>query len=250
DASPGLHTNVYDPPENPAEEGESPSESAQSVDVKSAIESLIHSFQLLNHGMAGMIHQKEVDIMREIPLDSLPNDAEQAVPMWLGMAMQQITEKLKERGEPCPDLLSVSQSNPVSPVQFFFPHYFLLPTFASMSAYRIRPLGPEKCFFEIWSLTAYAEEPDPVMEPTVLPYNSAEFPMIPRQDYSNIPIQQAGLHAEGFDFMRLSKDVEGMISNYQRILDGYIAGLPQEKLAKAIHELRLNFDGPVKDLDL
>ena len=87
------------------------------------------------------------------------------------------------------------------------------------------------------------------MEPTVLPFDSPEFPPIPRQDYSNIPIQQRGLHTRGFEFMRLSKDVEGLISNYQRIIDGYLAGVPQEKLAKANHLLGGNFDGKVLDLD-
>ena len=124
------------------------------------------------------------DSLRTVPTDGLPDDAAVAIPMWFGMGMKAVTDGLRARGEPCPDILEVSQSNPVSAVQFFFPHYFLLPTFASMSAYRIRPLGPEKCFFEIWSLTTFAEEPDPVMEPTVLPYNSPEFPQIPRQDYA------------------------------------------------------------------
>ena len=41
-----------------------------------------------------------------------------------------------------------------------------------------------------------------------------------------------------------------MISNYQRILDGYLAGVPQEKLAAATHLLGGNFDGPLKELDL
>lgn len=135
-------------------------------------------------------------------------------------------------------------------MEFLFPHYFLLPYFTSMSAYRIRPLGPESCYFEIWSLTYCPEgkEPEPVMEPVDLPYNSPEFPPIPRQDYGNIPIQQKGLHATGFEFMRLSKDVEGMISNYQRIVDGYLKGVPQDKLAKAIHKLGGNFDGKIEDL--
>jgi carnitine monooxygenase subunit len=88
------------------------------------------------------------------------------------------------------------------------------------------------------------------MEPTMLAFDSPEFPPIPRQDYSNIPIQQQGLHAKGFEFMRLSKDLEGMISNYQRIIDGYIAGVPQERLTKAINELGGNFDGPIKPLEL
>ena len=88
------------------------------------------------------------------------------------------------------------------------------------------------------------------MEPTVLPYDSPDFPPIPRQDYSNIPIQQKGLHASGFEFMRLSSQVEGMISNYQRIIDGYLAGKPAEKLAAATNKLGGNFDGKIEDLGL
>jgi hypothetical protein len=48
--------------------------------------------------------------------------------------------------------------------------------------------------------------------------------------------------------MRLSKDVEGMISNYQRIIDGYLKGVPQEKLSTAIHKLGGNFDGQIEEL--
>ena len=170
--------------------------------------------------------------------------------MWYGIVQDQITQQLRARGEPVPDLNAVAVSDPVNAVEFLFPHYFLLPFFTSMSAYRIRPLGPQSCLFEIWSLThaAAGEEPQTPMQPTVLPYDSQEFPPIPRQDYSNIPIQQQGLHAQGFEFMRLSKDKEGLISNYQRIIDGYLAGDTHDKLAKATQLLGGNFDGPILDL--
>jgi len=49
--------------------------------------------------------------------------------------------------------------------------------------------------------------------------------------------------------MRLSNRVEGLISNYQRILDGYLAGVPNEKLAKATNKLGGNFDGRIEDLE-
>jgi len=128
--------------------------------------------------------------------------------------------------------------------------YFLLPFFSSMSSYRIRPLGPESCLFEIWSLTfaAAGKEPKTPLEPTILPYDSQNFPPIPQQDYSNIPLQQQGLHASGFEFMRLSREKEGLISNYQRIIDGYLSGAAPEKLAKATQSLGGNFDGKVLDL--
>jgi carnitine monooxygenase subunit len=220
---------------------------AENIDVQ------IRSMELLSEGMAGMVHAKEVEIAKSLrnATEGLPEDQNMAIMMWLGMVMHQVSERLQAAGEPVPNLVEVSQSDPVNAVEFLFPHYFLLPYFSSMSAYRIRPLGPESCFFEIWSLTAFPEgqEPEPVMEPTVLPYNSPEFPPIPRQDYSNIPIQQKGLHAKGFEFMRLSNQVEGMISNYERIIDGYLAGVPQSKLAAANRMLGGNFDGAMFEFD-
>ena len=88
------------------------------------------------------------------------------------------------------------------------------------------------------------------MEPILLPFDSKDFPLIPQQDYSNIPIQQKGLHSEGFDAMRLSKEREGLISNYHRIIDGYIAGQPLAKLGEATAKIGYNFDGPILDLEL
>ncbi|MEJ5976540.1 aromatic ring-hydroxylating dioxygenase subunit alpha [Novosphingobium sp. PS1R-30] len=213
----------------------------------------VGSMALLSEGMAGMLHAKELEIARGMVgiEEGLPEDKNMAVFQWLGMVMHQISTQLQARGEPVPDLCAVTQSDPIKSVEFLFPHYFLLPYFSSFSAYRIRPLGPESCFFELWSLTTFpeGEEPEPVMEPTILPYDSQEFPPIPRQDYANIPIQQQGMHAKGFEFMRLSRDVEGMISNYQRIIDGYISGVPQEKLAQANQLLAGNFDGPILEFD-
>ncbi|MDE2405171.1 MAG: aromatic ring-hydroxylating dioxygenase subunit alpha [Sphingomonadales bacterium] len=218
--------------------------------TREAIDGQIEHMRVLNEGMAGMIHAKELAIMESLRDTPLPDDPNVAVPMFYGKVMAAITERLRAAGEPVPDLLEVAQSAPIRAVEFLFPHVFLLPIFTSMSAYRVRPLGPESCLFEIWSLTMFpeGEEPEPVMEPVVLPYDSAEFPPIPRQDYSNIPIQQRGLHARGFEYMRLAAEVEGLISNYQRLIDGYIAGRPAAELATAQHWLGGNFDSVIHDI--
>jgi carnitine monooxygenase subunit len=209
------------------------------------------NLQLLSEGMAGMIHPKEVEIAMQVPAEILPDDPEQLVMMFFGTVQHMIVEQLRARGENVPDLNALAVSDPVNAVEFIFPHYFLLPFFTSTSAYRIRPTGPETCLFEIWSLTHFPEgqEPAPVMEPTMLPYDSDKFPPIPRQDYSNIPIQQKGLHAKGFDYMRLAKSIEGMISNYNRIIDGHLEGKPADKLAAATQTLAGNFDGKIFDYD-
>jgi phenylpropionate dioxygenase-like ring-hydroxylating dioxygenase large terminal subunit len=218
--------------------------------VRDNISSQMKSLELLNSGMAGMVQPKEVAIARQLADAELPDDPAQAVPIWYGMVQDAISKQLRANGEDVPDLNAVAVSDPVEAVEFLFPHFFLLPFFTSMSSYRIRPLGPESCMFEIWSLTHFAEgeEPEPPMEPTVLPYDSQDFPMIPRQDYSNIPIQQKGMHSQGFESLRLGKNIEGLISNYQRLIDGYIAGVSPEKLAEANQKLGGNFDGPILNL--
>jgi nitrite reductase/ring-hydroxylating ferredoxin subunit len=220
--------------------------------VRQNVQEQFDQLELLSAGMAGMVHAKEVEIARQLLEVELPEDPAKGVPMWFGIVQDQITKQLRARGEPVPDLNAVAVSDPVHAVEFLFPHYFLLPFFSSMSSYRIRPLGPESCLFEIWSLTHAAEgkEPKTPLEPTILPYDSKDFPPIPQQDYSNIPHQQQGIHSAGFDFMRLSKNVEGLISNYQRIIDGYLAGVAPEKLARATQLLGGNFDGKILDLGL
>jgi nitrite reductase/ring-hydroxylating ferredoxin subunit len=214
--------------------------------VRDNIRSQIANLELLSSGMAGMCHAKEVDIARSLADVELPDDLASAIPTWFGIVQDAITLRLRARGEDVPDLDAVSQSDPVNAVEFLFPHYFLLPFFTSMASYRIRPTGPESCRFEIWSLTHFApgEEPEVPMEPTVLPYDSQDFPMIPRQDYSNIPLQQKGLHSAGFEAMRLSPHVEGLISNYQRLIDGYLAEASPDLLACGTRKLGGNFDGP------
>lgn len=218
--------------------------------VRENIQSQYDHLKLLSEGMAGMVHPKEVEIAGQILEVELPEDPAQAVQMWYGILQDQISKQMQSAGYPVADLNAIAVSDPVHAVEFLFPNYFLLPMFSSMSSYRIRPISPESCLFEIWSLSPYPEgqEPEPPMEPTVLPYDSQDFPPIPRQDYGNIPIQQQGTHAEGFDFMRLSRKIEGLISNYNRIIDGYLAGVPLDKLAAANQMLGGNFDGEIKDL--
>ena len=220
------------------------------MSVRDNIKAQIRHLGLLSEGMSGMVHAKEVAIAQQLAEVELPEDPAQAVMMWYGILNAQITAQLQARGEAVPDLNAVAVSDPIHAVEFIFPNYFLLPMFSSMSSYRIRPLGPESCLFELWSLThvAEGEAHQSPMEPTVLPYDSQEFPPIPRQDYSNIPIQQKGMHAEGFEFMRLSRDIEGLISNYNRIIDGHLKGVDQNKLASATNLLGGNFDGKILDL--
>jgi hypothetical protein len=137
------------------------------------------------------------------------------------------------------------------PMGYCFPHYFVLPMYSCASSYRFRPLGPEETLMEIWSLTRVpeaSERPKPV-PPEPWECDDPRWPPIPTQDFSNLPRQQKGLHAQGFEYMRLSEQMEGHISNFHRTIDGFLAGLPYDKLAPALREVNVNpLERPVVDI--
>ena len=64
---------------------------------------------------------------------------------------------------------------------------------------------------EIWSLTRFpeGEEPGKPTPPEAWECDDPRWPPIPAQDFSNLPRQQKGLHAKGFEYMRLSERARG-----------------------------------------
>jgi hypothetical protein len=106
---------------------------------------------------------------------------------------------------------------------------------------------------EIWSLTRFAEGTTPEVPPApeAWAHDDPRWPPIPAQDFSNIPKQQRGLHAKGFEYLRLSEQIEGHISNNHRVIDGFLAGLPYERLLPAMRSLNVNpLEMPVVDFEL
>ncbi len=218
--------------------------------TRETVDNIIHHLELLSNGMAGMCHANDLAVAKDIQHIDLPDDPVAATMHWYGTLNAQTPERARARGVPMPDLNAVARSHPVSPVQYIFPHYFLLPLFGNMASYRIRPLTAQTCLFELWSLTLFPEgqHPEPPRRPAPVPHDSPLFPEIPQQDYSNLPLQQLGLHAGGFDHMRLAGKVEGLISNYQRLIDGYLAGQDPALLAKASQIASSGIDVPVADI--
>lgn len=219
-----------------------------SMTPQKLIEMSINWNAVLSDGMAGMVHANDVAIMNDLKARiELPDDPMAAMGHWHKTLNDEITQQNRARGVDFPDLNALPYA---SAVQFLFPHYFMLPMFGNMSAYRIRPLTAETCLFEIWSLVLYPE--DEVRERPTAPipksHDDPTFPPIPQQDYSNLPLQQEGLHTKGFEYMRLSNRVEGMISNYQRVIDGFLGGIDDATLAKGIQVASGELDDPIKDI--
>jgi hypothetical protein len=153
-----------------------------------------------------------------------------------------VNEWHRAAGHDMPDLNDLEAAGMNEPMAYVMPHWFVLPMYSSASSYRFRPLGPEETLMEIWSLTRQApgaETPAPPV-PEVWTHDDPRWPPIPAQDFSNIPRQQKGLHARGYEYLRLSSEIEGHISNFHRVLDGFLAGLPYERLLPALSSINVD----------
>jgi phenylpropionate dioxygenase-like ring-hydroxylating dioxygenase large terminal subunit len=226
------------------------SERQARMDSQEAIDRLITMSDELSRGMLGMVHANDVAVMRDMrdKID-LPEDPGQAIGQFFTVVNEEITRRGRERGVPVPDLNELAV-HPDPLRRFFFPNYFLLTQYGNMTMYRVRPLTAETCLFEEASLVLY---PKDEVRPRALPPECVELddprlPPITQQDFSNIPRQQLGLHAAGFKEMRLSPAVEGLISNYQRLIDGFLGDIAEEKLAHASQIASAGLDWPIEDI--
>jgi phenylpropionate dioxygenase-like ring-hydroxylating dioxygenase large terminal subunit len=218
------------------------------LDGRGTVETLVEFYKRCGAGMDGMVHKSERDVIETLRDMEVPEDPGAAAMAFMERTYAEVEADARARGAPVFEIAKVFQEEKFKAVDFIFPHFFLLPMVAAMSSYRIRPLTPETCLFEIWSLVLRpeGEDYDTPTQPTILPYDSQDFPEIPRQDYSNLPIQQLGLH--NLDEFRLARDIEGTISNYQRLIDGYLAGLDKDLLVKAHHVVNSGYDSPIMDI--
>ena len=220
-------------------------------DARAYVDMYIESMRTLSVGMAGMTHEIDVRTAEGLRDVELPADPALAATTWRRTLNDAVVKWWKANGVEIADLNELDRVGFSAPIGFCFPHTFLLPTYSSASAYRFRPLGPEETLMEVWSLTRYPDGSEPTSKPkapTPKVPGDPTWPPIPGQDFSNIPKQQRGLHNRGFEYMRLAQNIEGLISNFERVVDGFLAGLPYEQLVPAIRKTNTTIDVPLVDL--
>lgn len=220
-------------------------------DADAFVDADIQYLRAMSDGMDGMVHADDVRVAEGLRGIELPGDADEAMSAWNRTLNAAVMDLHRSRGSDVPDLDELDRQG--INLSFFhcFPHWFVLPMYSSASSYRFRPLGPEETLMEIWSLARTPDGADvpPPTPPEVWECDDPRWPAIPTQDFSNIPRQQKGLHARGFEYMRLSAGLEGHISNFERTIDGYLGGLPHEQLATALEAVNVYpFDKSIAEL--
>jgi phenylpropionate dioxygenase-like ring-hydroxylating dioxygenase large terminal subunit len=216
------------------------------------LDSELQYLRVMSDGMAGMVHANDVKVAeRLMPKTTLPNDPVEARVEWERALNEAVVKWHRGKKHPIPDLNQIEADGFTEPMVYCFPHVFILPMYSSASQYRFRPLGPEETLMEIWSLTRFPEgvEPPKLPIPVPMAHDDPRIPPIPTQDFSNLPKQQLGLHSRSFEYMRISAQIEGHLSNFHRTIDGYLEGRPTRKLIKSHQELNINpLERPIVDL--
>ncbi|MFM8304765.1 MAG: aromatic ring-hydroxylating oxygenase subunit alpha [Actinomycetota bacterium] len=225
----------------------------QPFDAAAFIDADIEYLRAMSEGMAGMMHASDVAVAEGLRTLELPDDPVAGKALWNRTLNDAVVQWHRDAGHDMPDLNDLDAQGVNLTFFHCFPHYFVLPMYSSASAYRFRPLGPEETLMEIWSLTRFprdAERPRP-SPPEPRECDDPRWPPIPAQDFSNLPKQQRGLHARGFEYMRLSTRLEGHIANCHRVVDGYLAGLSHDRLLPVLSVVNVYpFEQPMADLGL
>ena len=223
---------------------------AADIDARTFVDMNLYSMRQLSIGMAGMTHEIDVRIAEGLRDVELPADPKLAAATWRRTLNDAVVRWWRANGHDIADLNWLDSAGISAPIWYCFPHTFILPTYSSASAYRFRPLGPEETLMEIWSLTRFPEgagaRPRPV-PPTPKAPDDPAWPPIPGQDFSNIPKQQRGLHNRGFEELRLASRIEGLISNFERLVDLFLAGRSHDELLPAIQKTHNTIDVGIAD---
>jgi len=176
---------------------------------------------LLVEGMDAMVLKEDVDLVRSLKGKPIPEGSslggEYVKALYTTAAMQQRPMPKPER-----DVL-----NQWGGEIFVFPNLMILPQAGNCMIYRVRPNGfdPDSCIFEIYSTKTYPaaqHAPRATVQQMTDGTDPAQFLQIPRQDFSNLPRMQKGLHSQGCKQIWLANYYEKLILNMHQEMDRYL----------------------------
>ncbi|QQD17249.1 aromatic ring-hydroxylating dioxygenase subunit alpha [Spongiibacter nanhainus] len=177
---------------------------------------------LLVEGMDAMVLAEDVALVRSLKGKEIPEGST------LGAEyVKLLYATAAEQGRPMPKP-EKHVLNMWGGELFIFPNLLVLPQAGNTMIYRVRPNGfnPDSCIFEILSTKTYPKDQQPprteIQEMTDVD-DPEQFRQIPRQDFSNIPRIQKGLHTQGCKQVWMADYYEKIIMNMHQELDRYLS---------------------------
>ena len=178
-----------------------------------------------------MTHENDIRIAEGLQNIELPADPAAAMAAWRSTLNDAVVDWHRARGCDMPDLNDLARRGIVEAINFASRTTSCCPsTAAPRLTGSVRSVPRRRCSRSgrspAFRRTSSPGKPTP---PEPMAPDDPRWPPIPAQDFSNLPRQQKGLHSKGFEYMRLSSRIEGLISNFERVIDGFLAGLPYER---------------------
>lgn len=185
------------------------------------LEAMAARLNLLVHGMDAMVLKEDVEILLSLRGKPIPEGSSLG-----GEYVKALYADAAANGRPMPKRVPEILGMWGGEV-FIFPNLMILPQAGNAMIYRVRPdaSDPDSCTFEILStrtLPAAAKPPRPTLEHVTDLQDPEQVLLIPRQDLSNIPRMQKGMHAHGLEHTWLAADQEKIILNMHQELDRYL----------------------------
>lgn len=215
DAFPGGHGRFY------AGAGSAITGDVAESESGDKLEDMIESMAHLVHEMDAMVLKEDLELVESLRGKPLPEGSSYGAE-FIKLMYTRAAEQQRPMPVPKPETATMWGG-----MIFVFPNLLILPNLGNVMIYRIRPDGfdPNSCIFEIFSNTTYpAATPIPraVVQTVTDPTDPEQLLKIPRQDFSNIPRMQRGLHSRGCKEILLAGYNEKIILNMHQQLDRYL----------------------------
>ena len=185
------------------------------------VESMANRLNLLAEGMDAQVLAEDVEVVRSLKGKPIPEGSSVGAE-WTKALFARAAEQKRPMPKMTADAIGMWGGE-----IFIFPNLLILPMAGNAMMYRVRPDGydPDKCIFEIMSTKSYpaAQKVPPAVVQKVTDIDDpTQVLRIPRQDLSNIPRMQIGLHQKGCKQIWLAEEQEKMILNMHQQLDRYL----------------------------
>lgn len=185
------------------------------------VEAMAARLNLLAEGMDAQVLPEDVEVVRSLKGKPIPEGSSLGAE-YVKALYARAAEQQRPMPEPTPENIGMWGGE-----LFVFPNLLILPQAGNAMIYRVRPdaRDPDRCTFEILSTKSYpaAMQPPRAVMQTVTDVDDPEQVLeIPRQDLSNIPRMQKGLHSMGIRHIWLASHHEKMILNMHQELDRYL----------------------------
>jgi len=184
------------------------------------VEEMAARMSLTAEGLGAMILQEDIELLRTLR-GKLPPGANPGAE-YVRLQYARAAELKRPMPKRVPEVLAMWGG-----VIFLFPNVLILPQAGNAAIYRARPHAEDanRCTFEIFSVKTYPEGVRPpraaVQHATALD-DPHQLGLIPRQDLSNIPRIQEGLHSKAMKQTWLAANQEKLILNMHQELDRYL----------------------------